>query len=202
METENTTKFENHLDSIRNYASLDSTSELSNNLYAMADFYELAYAIQTQSGGLDSISAGQIQDLIQLMEDSTDISVNAENYLELLGLNEIDILYLQPLPGETQNMAPSFNEQNDDLIMSNKSNLIDFNMYPNPATDEITISYDFDETATLTIFDLTGRIIYSTLLSSNRNTVLINLNLAATGTYLVHVQLANGNKTVKRLVIQ
>ncbi|WP_083261407.1 right-handed parallel beta-helix repeat-containing protein, partial [Crocinitomix algicola] len=113
VETENTAKLNNHIDSIRTFADLNPTSPESENLYAMADFYELTYEIQTQTGGVDSITAVQVQELTDIVEDSTVIAVNAANYLALLDLKEVETLYLEPLPGEQQ-YKPQDNNQGQD----------------------------------------------------------------------------------------
>lgn len=77
-----------------------------------------------------------------------------------------------------------------------------FKIYPNPANHEVTIAYNLTQSANITIFDLMGRAILTRTLSADRNTLAIDLNQISEGTYLVQVQLTDGNKTIKRLVIQ
>lgn len=47
-----------------------------------------------------------------------------------------------------------------------------------------------------------GRAILTRTLSADRNTFAIDLNQISEGTYLVQIELANGNQTVKRLIVQ
>ena len=82
------------LDSVRAKADLNPTSPYAQNLYAIADFYELAYDLHTQNGGIDSITGSQITELENLMNDSTAMSVNAANILEYLELKEKDLRYV------------------------------------------------------------------------------------------------------------
>ncbi|GDX51200.1 hypothetical protein LBMAG27_02470 [Bacteroidota bacterium] len=71
-------------------------------------------------------------------------------------------------------------------------------VYPNPATDQLTIFSNKQSINTLVITDVLGRVIYSDMV----NTKSANLNVSSfsAGVYFVKVQLQNGDVEVKRFV--
>ena len=78
-----------------------------------------------------------------------------------------------------------------------------FNVYPNPTNGLVNISLSTFEDVKVTLYDISGRHIYSKMLENNSNTFnkSIDLNGIATGIYLLNVK--SGSKTAtKKLVIQ
>ncbi len=74
-----------------------------------------------------------------------------------------------------------------------------FNIFPNPASNELTVQLLNAETATnLIITDVFGREIYSQ--PTNSQLSIINCQLFSSGIYFVKVQLANGDVEVRRFV--
>lgn len=67
-------------------------------------------------------------------------------------------------------------------------------VYPNPATDELTVSLNQDYgKANLSVVDITGRQIYSEVLSTN--TISIDVSEIKMGQYLLLLEFENGEKT-------
>jgi len=80
--------------------------------------------------------------------------------------------------------------------LATKSNLlIDFSIYPNPATDIVNIQSD-DAVKNVSIFNILGKQVYS---KSNENT--IDTSSLGSGIYLIKVETSKGNAT-RKLVIK
>lgn len=71
-------------------------------------------------------------------------------------------------------------------------------VFPNPATDAVTVSVDGFKMKSLSILDNAGRVVYS--VSPTQNVVEINTTILASGIYYVQVQAA-GATTNTRLII-
>lgn len=70
-------------------------------------------------------------------------------------------------------------------------------IYPNPSTGIINVTNDLNVENTVTVMDLTGKVVATKVASS---ATTLDLSAAGTGIYLVEVANANG-KTVERVVI-
>ena len=73
-------------------------------------------------------------------------------------------------------------------------------MYPNPATDIISLRFDDISKLKVTIYDVIGREILSKLLEkSNKN---IDISSLGSGTYIVQITNENNEKITKKLIIK
>lgn len=86
----------------------------------------------------------------------------------------------------------------DDSAELNENTLEGVNIYPNPSEGIVTISNDLSVENTITVMDLTGKVV-ATKVASSATTV--DLTAVGTGVYLVEVSNANGKK-VERVVIK
>jgi hypothetical protein len=92
---------------------------------------------------------------------------------------------------------PVEEEEKANLLTENKT--FDFNLFPNPATNNLQLKFDSDLPSKIEITDLTGNIIYNS--KTNARLININLNEFANGYYLVKaINSASQNKT-KQLII-
>ncbi len=98
----------------------------------------------------------------------------------------------------------------DDVLVGVKNEVAiqanELEMYPNPAKDVIYIRVNNvvkDEIATLTIMDITGKVIQSSQfnLGSGLNVVQQKIPSVANGIYLTRVQFEDGKSIVKKIVI-
>jgi subtilisin-like proprotein convertase family protein len=78
----------------------------------------------------------------------------------------------------------------------------DFNivMYPNPATDVVSIQFNNIPQLEVTLFDLLGRKVLSKMLQKDNNGIDVS-NLAS-GTYIVQMKNDNNEKIIKNLIIE
>ena len=84
------------------------------------------------------------------------------------------------------------------------SSISQLEMYPNPADDELNVSFDLPNTDDLTILmvDLTGKIIQKHLVKAKegKNLVMMNTQELAAGMYQLRIVTSNGQKTLPFIV--
>jgi hypothetical protein len=78
-------------------------------------------------------------------------------------------------------------------------NLLEFDLNPNPATDQVLLATNSGAVKTISVMDLQGKILIA--MNGNGTALFIDCSVLATGTYLVKVQM-NGREKMKKLVIQ
>ncbi|MCX6296561.1 MAG: T9SS type A sorting domain-containing protein, partial [Bacteroidetes bacterium] len=89
-------------------------------------------------------------------------------------------------PDENQSFrlaAPDSSQQN--IVVS------DFKAYPNPANDKLNIDYVIPNgkaSAVLTIYDLTGKILFQQQLTLDRNSVQVEMSMLSEGLYLWRIE--------------
>ncbi|HXB42310.1 MAG TPA: FG-GAP-like repeat-containing protein [Bacteroidia bacterium] len=72
-------------------------------------------------------------------------------------------------------------------------------VYPNPASNQITIQNDLAEKQIVQIFDMNGK----NVLNQNINTTTnINISTLSDGVYEVRIKLSNGNISTKKLIVK
>jgi hypothetical protein len=69
-------------------------------------------------------------------------------------------------------------------------------VYPNPAEDNINVSWESHQEIIITLVDLSGRIIYQKLLSNQQNTA-IDLSEQSSGIYILRVASNDKSQTIK-----
>jgi alpha-tubulin suppressor-like RCC1 family protein len=78
-----------------------------------------------------------------------------------------------------------------------------FTMYPNPAKDVVTLDYNLTDTnATVTIFDVTGRLVHEMALNSVSGTNELNVSAYPAGVYLVLVKQGAEVVSSSKLVVE
>ena len=79
-----------------------------------------------------------------------------------------------------------------------KNNLLSFDMYPNPVSDMLTVQLPTGtEKAEVSIFDYTGRLVFSKTISSNDNS--IDVQSISKGIYIIRVA-SNAKIGVQRFI--
>lgn len=79
---------------------------------------------------------------------------------------------------------------------------INFEVYPNPAAEQVLVAFENNSTGTLNILDATGRLVYTQTFSEVGSVLLpVNVSMLSSGSYTV--QLINAEQVgVKRLLIR
>lgn len=94
----------------------------------------------------------------------------------------------------------------DDVMVTHLSTDInevavaDFSMYPNPATDQVNVDLGTISNPMIRIFDLSGKVVHSTVVSGN-GLQTIDVSNINQGLYIVEVQ-GDNFQSMKRLTIQ
>jgi hypothetical protein len=81
---------------------------------------------------------------------------------------------------------------------------IQFNIYPNPANDIATVTYQLNGALaeSISIYNLAGSLVQKiTLTESNNNQIMLNTQDLAAGVYLVTLSASNGYSETKKLII-
>jgi len=79
------------------------------------------------------------------------------------------------------------------------------NFFPNPSSSSINISYnsnDFNTGASISIFDLAGKEIHSSLLNLNLNNVIIDISAFQNGIYFYSVSNSKINSERKKFIVK
>ena len=85
----------------------------------------------------------------------------------------------------------------ENLLNVAENTLEGVSVYPNPSTGEFTISNDNNVEATIVVYDLVGKVVYTAETSTSAS---VNLSSAGAGTYVVKVSSAAGNYTEKVVI--
>jgi hypothetical protein len=84
-------------------------------------------------------------------------------------------------------------------LFEQSENKVKFELYPNPSNSDVTLSFESqNESHKIEIFDISGKLVNSSLFS--HNTFTINKNTLQTGVYFVKVTDNQGYYSVKRLL--
>ena len=91
------------------------------------------------------------------------------------------------------------------ISLVEKTNFTDnFELYPNPTTNDIRISYTAETTSTInfTVLDILGKIISQTTVipTIGENMTSLSLTDYPTGIYLVRIQNENSEQVVRKIV--
>lgn len=83
----------------------------------------------------------------------------------------------------------------------NTKDVFSFNIVPNPASDDISITLNREEIQQITIFDIQGREVYNVnQIDSKTNNIAVSS--WKSGVYLVKVKTTSGLSTIKKLIIR
>ncbi|MCA1764232.1 MAG: T9SS type A sorting domain-containing protein [Flavobacteriales bacterium] len=85
------------------------------------------------------------------------------------------------------------------IYSSTRSSDLEANVYPNPFRDAFQIAFAEPLSATITLFDLTGKALFRRAVQ-NADMVPVSASHIAQGTYILHIQ--SGSKTFKGMVIK
>ena len=106
-----------------------------------------------------------------------------------------------PLPGINQYRLKIIEKNNSTFYSAIQKVFIDinnkFDFYPNPATSQLNITGDFSSLTTLTLSDLSGKLIWQKKLYSNNKIIKVDLPSLLPGIYTIRI-----NDSVKKLVIR
>jgi hypothetical protein len=89
---------------------------------------------------------------------------------------------------------------NFDVSVNEVSNVSNFSVFPSPASSEVNVKFSSIETATVTLTDMTGRVLVSEQVAAGSYAKSFDVSNFAQGLYFVTVSGANGQTTEKFMV--
>jgi len=81
----------------------------------------------------------------------------------------------------------TFEVQVVDCQKLTETNKAQFSLYPNPATDNVTVSLASDKGGIISVVDLQGRLVLEQTVAAGQQDVLVNLQSIAKGAYILKV---------------
>jgi hypothetical protein len=133
--------------------------------------------------------------------DNTDYTYNTDYYLQPMFPNESDGTYYAIGFGSDLPTALGVGLIDANDVSIAEVNTVDGVAYPNPATDNVTVSIEGEGVATLNVTDVTGK----TVISNTINLVVgksdVNIASLESGIYIFNVTLENG-KTAQFNVVK
>ena len=101
------------------------------------------------------------------------------------------MIYLYALTGN------SFNPLQEIVVSNAKNKIPAFQVYPNPVTDQIIVKFSSpaERNSTLSIFDISGKVVAQKKIKANANDTELNLSSLDPGIYTIEV-----NKTIQKFV--
>lgn len=140
------------------------------------------------------------------------VPVGAKLYLHDKYLNKTELItkgYTYSFSIDT-NIKASMGDERFEINMGKTTSVVNVNrevsnsliLSPNPADNILKVHYSsIDNQNTLTIKDITGKIVYKQTLNSNNGSATISVNNLNTGMYLVELE-GNKTKAIKKLIIK
>jgi hypothetical protein len=92
---------------------------------------------------------------------------------------------------------------NTSLVGIEELTAADFTIFPNPATESVTITFKEETNGSLSVYDLSGKVVATQTLSGVNGTQAVEINTSAlnSGLYTINVT-ANGTSVSKKLAIR
>jgi len=106
---------------------------------------------------------------------------------------------LNPIIGEIKVSVVLSTENPTEFVNINNTELSDVRIYPNPSNGHFTVLTGNVDASTITVLDLTGRIVYEANTAGNQ--VQIDLTQELPGIYFVNI-VRNGITTVEKVIIK
>jgi len=202
LETRDGTLFYEQLEILHDMAEsgLDSLAALE--LHSFCDFYELMFEIRTQPGGIDSISSTQISSIQEVLSYERAATLNYHNVLEYIGLEEASDLTMHDINFGSLVKASEPDKEQAEINFSEE---LSFELYPNPASEQINVRYKLDafsEKAQIIIFDLRGTLVASLQLTHHEGTAIMNCTSMQSGIYLVRIISESGLSLTEKFIRQ
>ncbi|WP_445737868.1 sialate O-acetylesterase [Mariniflexile sp.] len=106
--------------------------------------------------------------------------------------------------GDTAEVSVTFNVLNDPLSVDSKEKLKSISIYPNPVSGKnFYMDVKGNSVSEISIFSITGKLVYKKLINRNNNTSLITLDTPSqSGFYIVQIVGANDGVYMGKLVVK
>jgi subtilisin-like proprotein convertase family protein len=147
----------------------------------------------------DAVTCGATSPSISGTVKSQDL-LSAFNGESSLGTWTLSISDSQPIDdGSLNSWSIEYCSGEDEVLETQTFNDLDIVMYPNPATDVVSIKFNNIPQLEVTLFDLLGRKVLSKMLRKDNKG--IDVSKLAAGTYMVQIKNEKNEKIIKNLII-
>jgi hypothetical protein len=134
-------------------------------------------------------------------ESNTNYTWNANQYLQPMTPNESDGTYYAAGFGYELPSSLVLHVFDANNIGINESTTIDGMAYPNPATENVTISLEGEGVASLRVTDISGKVVANQSINLINGKADVSINNLESGVYIFNVVLENG-KTAQFNVVK
>lgn len=117
---------------------------------------------------------------------------NESTYLQPISPNESDGTYYASGFGADAISAMALRIFNANELSIEESSTIEGIVYPNPASEVVTVSMDAEGTANLTVTDVTGKVAMQSVVTLVNGKTQVNIAALEAGVYFFNVTLENG----------
>ena len=124
--------------------------------------------------------------------DNTNYAWNSDYYLQPICPNESDGAWYTTGFGADIPNAVGIKVMSSDGIGISEINTVNGSAYPNPTSDDLTISIEGDGVANLTVTDVSGKIAATSSISLVNGKADFNISNLEVGMYIFNVVLENG----------
>lgn len=189
-------------------ATTTSTTQLSANWNVATDpnsgVIKYYYAIGTTKGGSQTVAWTESGNLTSITHSGLSLQLNKTYYFSIKSVNSAG-LFSQVISSNGQKVIAGAGEVNNGKITSNNDVLTSCNIFPNPASNVINISYELllSSTVSMELFDVSGKRITSlmnpTEMQSGNYTYPVDLKEyhLQTGLYFVSIRTGNNIHMLK-----
>ncbi len=131
-----------------------------------------------------------------------DYSLNFSYFNESVHPMYVEASSSQWYSGFTGGDAPAFGIKTSDVTTWGifENNTIEGSLYPNPATDEVSISMKAEGEAKLIVTDIAGKVVLNNTINLTNGKSKVNINSLTTGMYIFNVVLENGTSSTFNVV--
>jgi hypothetical protein len=124
--------------------------------------------------------------------DNTNYTWNTDNYLQPICPNESDGTWYATGFGVDVPSAVGIKVMSSAGIGISEINTVNGSAYPNPTSDDLTISIEGEGVANVTVTDISGKIVATSLISLVNGKSNFNVSALEVGMYIFNVVLENG----------
>ena len=183
------------------YVSQNGGSTWTSYLYNLPNFS--AQALVWENNGKDGLYLGMNYGVYYIDIDSNNLWKSFNNNLPNVIINELEINYADGklYAGTYGRGLWRSNLYDTTLGTSNNSKVATVNLFPNPASTEVNLSWDNSENVTVKMFDSFGKLIHFSTNVNLQNNYKINTRSLSAGIYFIRVN-SNLGEFTKKVIIQ
>uniref|UniRef100_UPI00404A3922 T9SS type A sorting domain-containing protein n=1 Tax=Gelidibacter sp. TaxID=2018083 RepID=UPI00404A3922 len=182
------------------YVSTNGGSTWTSYLYDLPNF--TAQALVWENNGKDGLYVGMNYGVYYIDNESENSWQPFSNNLPNVIISELEINYEDNmLYAATYGRGLWRTSLYDPNLSVDEFEVADVKLYPNPASNEVTLSWNKGENVSVKVFDNSGKLVHFSTDVSLQNNYKINTSAYVTGLYFVKIN-SNVGEITKKLIIE